>query len=311
LKPIRTYAMTRYAANAGAQSRWLAEIIDDEVIVEEPLEIWLKQTHILDQQTSTTTDRLFTTMRTPGDDINLIKGWLLTSGALSDLSVIQGITHTGQARLKGQQSNQVLITLKANTPFALAQFQRLEDVNSACGICGQQSIESLLETLNKASLGQGTDAATPNLDLDALPTLIDQLFVEQTLFQQTGGNHACALFDHKLRIIDVREDVGRHNALDKLIGANADSLLTEKPSLTDASNLPIGVVLSGRIGFELVQKALMAKLSYVVAIGAPSSLAIDLAQEAGLCLIGFIKAQRLNVYSAAHKLTQNSEEKTR
>jgi FdhD protein len=311
LKPIRPYAITRYTATAGAQSRWLAETIDDEVIVEEPLELWLKQTRIHRQQTSTTTDRLFTTMRTPGDDINLIKGWLLTSGALADLSAIQSITHTGQARLKTQQSNQVLITLKANTPFALAQFQRLEDVNSACGICGQQSIESLLERLNQQSIAQPSDASTPRLDLNALPLLIEQLFVRQTLFQQTGGNHACALFDRKLRMLDVREDVGRHNALDKLIGANADSLFAQSLPSVDTPSQPMGVVLSGRVGFELVQKALMAKLSYVVALGAPSSLAIDLAQEAGLCLIGFIKSQRLNVYSAAHKLTPYGEEKTR
>jgi FdhD protein len=310
LKPIHSYSITRYVTNVGGHSRWLAEHIDDAVIVEEPLDIWLKQTRILDQQTSTSTDRLFTTMRTPGDDINLIKGWLLTSGALSDLGAVQSITHTGKARLKAQQSNQLLITLKTNTPFAVGQFQRLEDINSACGICGQHSIESLLDRLHQHASGHHPPLA-PSLALAELPLLMEQLLARQTMFQQTGGNHACALFDRKLRIMDVREDVGRHNALDKLIGANADSLFAESLPAVDVSCRPMGVVLSGRVGFELVQKALMAKLSYVVAIGAPSSLAIDLAQEAGLCLIGFIKSQRFNVYSAAHKLTQNSEEKTR
>jgi len=310
LKPIHSYSITRYVKNVGGYSSWLAEHIDDAVIVEEPLDIWLKQTRILDQQTSSTTKRLFTTMRTPGDDINLIKGWLLTSGALSDLGAIHSITYTGKARLRAQQSNQLLITLKANIPFEVEQFQRLEDVNSACGICGQHSIDSLLDRLHQQASGQNLPFV-PSLALAELPVLMEQLLAGQTMFHQTGGNHACALFDRTLRIMDVREDVGRHNALDKLIGANADSLFAQSLPTVDASSMPMGVVLSGRVGFELVQKALMAKLSYVVALGAPSSLAIDLAQEAGLCLIGFIKSQRFNVYSAAHNLTHNGEEKTR
>lgn len=277
---------------------WQGRAVTDHLISEEPLEIWLK---ILPKSPGlsaiTHTQPLLTLMRTPGDDINLVKGWLYTSGVISSFAQIHGIHHTGQGRLKQGASNQILVTLVAGSQVALAQQQRQEYVNSACGVCGQQSIEQLLTRLEAVRANVSTQVLP--LSLAMIPVIASKLSVQQPIFQQTGGSHGVALFDSELNIIDVREDVGRHNALDKVIGANATAL---SDNLKVNGSLPMGLVLSGRVGFEMIQKAAMANIRYVLAFGAPSSLAVQLATELDIVLVGFIKKHNFNVYCHAQLL---------
>lgn len=270
---------------------------DDLVVTEEPLEIWLsahpKAAPVL----------LFTTMRTPGDDLNLVTGWLYSSGAIEDITKITSINHTGTGRLKSQSTNRVQVNLGDGVNFNFAVYQRVEIMNSACGVCGQQSIENLLDKLPQ---GLTLDASVSPLPIAAIGALSKQLRDKQQIFDQTGGNHGVALFDQRLHVLDVREDVGRHNALDKLIGANMQILAPDNHPIVSS----LGLVLSSRASFELVQKAAMVNIRYIIAMGAPSSLAIDLAKDCDICLIGFIKYKgtliehsiEFNVYSNPHML---------
>lgn len=281
-----------------AESPWQITQCEDDIVSEEPLEIWLKQ------QTSPATkpERLLITMRSPGDDINMVRGWLHTSGLLDCSSDIQSVVHTGTAHLKQGTSNQVLVTLMPTLHINVSQHQRLEYVNSSCGVCGQQSIETLLEKLPKSE-----KLVKPLITPQRILHLANALREKQMVFAQTGGNHGVGLFlaepqnPNTPHLLDVREDVGRHNALDKLIGANLSLLLTEKQNF-------YGVVLSGRVSFELVQKAAMANVSLIIAIGAPSSLAISLAIECDICIIGFVKEGSFNAYSNPEYIeTQGNE----
>jgi FdhD protein len=221
----------------------------------------------------------------------LVRGWLHSSGLLSNKEQLQTIAHTGSEQLKHGHSNQVLITLKPQIRLDIEDHRRLEYASSSCGVCGQQSIEALLDKLP-------TDSAVfdGHLDLSDIYPLSQSLRNNQPAFAQTGGNHGAGLFELvkglRPELLDVREDVGRHNALDKLIGANL-SKLTDGPGF-------YGVVLSGRVSFDLVQKAAMANIKFIIAIGAPSSLAIELANECDICVVGFVKETSLNLYSAKH-----------
>ncbi|MEP7702819.1 formate dehydrogenase accessory sulfurtransferase FdhD [Paraglaciecola sp. 25GB23A] len=282
---IVSFAIDQF--HQGEDQQWLSHLIVDHIISEEPLEIWLK---VLSPE-AMPASLLLTLMRTPGDDLNLVTGWLYTSGIIESLASIYSINHTGQGRLKNTTTNQILVTLVAGAVVDITQQQRQEYVNSACGVCGQQSIEQLLSRLERVR-ATSTQVASP-LSLSTVTQIAAKLFTQQPLFQQTGGNHGVALFDTQQNIIDVREDVGRHNALDKLIGANAQTLLHDN---TVTETAPMGVILSGRVGFEMIQKAAMANIRYVLAFGAPSSLAIELALETDIALLGFIKNRGFNIY---------------
>lgn len=265
----------------------------DLVVTEEPLEIWISARH------NAPPERLFTTMRTPGDDLNLVKGWLCSSGAIQDATKITSITHTGIGRLKSQTTNRIQVNLAIGANIDFAAYHRVEIMNSACGVCGQQNIENVLDKIPQAAT---TAVQGGLLPITSLHSLVSQLKDQQTIFTQTGGCHGAALFDQNLQILDVREDVGRHNALDKLIGANLHNLATEN----QAERHIRGIVLSSRASFELVQKAAMVNVRFIIALGAPSSLAIDLAKECDICLLGFIKTSAVaidfNVYSSPHLL---------
>lgn len=279
MKPVKSYPIVKSYFVKGQANAAEQTVIDDLIVVEEPLEIWLRT-----EQNQSSAKLLFTTMRTPNDDINLVRGWLYSSGAIQNITHIVAITHTGTGRLKNQTTNKVLVTLASD--FDWQAYQRIEVVNSACGVCGQQSIENLLEKLAKRPpplyLGH-------KLNKTGLLELAQNLRAQQAIFAQTGSIHGAALFDENLTMVDVREDVGRHNALDKLIGANAETLST-------VGNQIFGIVLSGRVSFELVQKAAMSNIRYIVAMGAPTSLAIDLAKDCDICLIGFVKSTGFNCY---------------
>ena len=254
----------------------------DEVAIEEPLEIWLKQ-YTSAQQSRV--ELLSTTMRTPGCDIELVKGWLFTTGMI-EMSLVQKFEHTGIDHMKGTEGNRIMITLKPGASIDVNKFQRHDYVHSSCGVCGQQSIEWLLEKLPPLNISNRL-----SLPGSSLNDLIIDLNQKQVLFRQTGGVHGVALFDESATIIDVKEDVGRHNAFDKLIGAHLHRFPAK-----------LGVVLSGRVSFEMVQKAAMAGISMIVAIGAPTSLAVELCDERDIALIGFVKSTGFNLYTGQRQI---------
>jgi FdhD protein len=258
---------------------------DDVVATEEPLEIRLGYSR---RDGSRAEENVSITMRTPGHDEELAVGFLFTEGIIHSGSDVDGVVPRGQPAPDGS-INVVRVEL---APGVKVDFKRLERhfyTTSSCGVCGKASIEAV------AVQGQYDVAAMPlriaGAVLGALP---EALRSRQAVFEQTGGLHASGLFDAAGRIVTVREDVGRHNALDKLIGS---ALL--------AGQLPLaaqGIVVSGRASFELMQKAKMAGCPLVAAVGAPSSLAVELANEFGMTLVGFLKPDRFNVYSRSDRV---------
>lgn len=247
---------------------------DDQVAVEEPLEIQLAY--------STATGRLqkniAVTMRTPGNDEELAAGFLFTEGIIKNKEAIQEI------KQHSFDENRALVTLNENIQPDLANVSRNFYSTSSCGICGKASIEAI-RTISY----YGHEKDTIFINASVLCHLQDNLKKHQVVFENTGGIHASALFSPEGNFIMLREDVGRHNALDKIIGA---ALI--------GGQLPLSnyiLFLSGRASFELVQKAVMADIKIIAAVGAPSSLAVELAKEAGITLIGFLRNNRFNIYS--------------
>jgi FdhD protein len=293
LQSIKQYSVVKISHSNELGSTPVRIECNDVVVVEEPLEIWVSA------HPQAPPVLLFTTMRTPGEDLNLVRGWLYSSGAIQDIKKITSINHTGTGRLKSQSTNRVQVNLAPGTNIDLATYQRVETMNSACGVCGQQSIEKILDKLPQTL---ATDAEASLLPISAVFSLTQQLRDKQPIFSQTGGIHGVALFDQRLQVLDVREDVGRHNAFDKLIGANINMLSVDSHVIEPT----LGVVLSSRASFELVQKAAMVNIRYIIAIGAPTSLAIDLAKDCNICLLGFVKSSgvltEFNVYSSPHML---------
>ena len=239
----------------------------DLVAVEEPLQIRLG-------------DRDFAiTMRTPGQDRELAAGFLFTEGIVNDSSQIAEISAGDRGAVT------VRIIGAAETDFAERNFY----VTSSCGVCGKASIDGL-KAAHCASPPRGLPLVQASL-ISELPAKLRQA---QPVFGYTGGLHAAGLFDASGQLLAVREDVGRHNAVDKLVGA---LFLERKTPLHDRL-----LLLSGRVSFELVQKAVMAGIPIVAAVGAPSSLAVETALRFGMTLIGFVRGQRYNVYSGAERL---------
>jgi FdhD protein len=258
---------------------------DDVVATEEPLEIRLGYSR---RDGSRAEENVSITMRTPGQDEDLAVGFLFTEGIIHARSDVEGVVPRGQPAPNGL-INVVRVELAADVKVDFKRLERHFYTTSSCGVCGKASIDAV------AVQGQ-YDVAAMKMQIrgDALASLPEALKARQAIFEQTGGLHASGLFDTTGRIVAVREDVGRHNALDKLIG----SALT-------AGRLPLaehGIVVSGRASFELMQKAKMAGCPLVAAVGAPSSLAVELATEFGMTLVGFLKADRFNVYSRPDRI---------
>jgi len=256
----------------------------DLIVVEEPLEIKLEYGpagNRIEQAVSVT-------MRTPGHDLELALGFLFTEGILPENAVLPPETASHEAA-GNQPQNAIRVALAPGVIPDLKKLQRHFYTSSSCGVCGKIAIESLYSTRPPH---HRQTPLTINADiLYHLPLLLRE---GQNLFDITGGLHAAGLFDHHGHLLAVREDVGRHNALDKLIG---HALLH--------CDLPLDrhiLLLSGRACFELIQKAAMAGFSIVAAVGPPSSLAVQLAKESGITLVGFLKAQRFNVYTGAQRI---------
>jgi len=257
----------------------------DLVATEEPFEIRLGYSR---SDGSRAEEPVSVTMRTPGHDADLAVGFLFTEGIIRARGDVQSVTPRGQPADDGLQ-NVVRVELK---PGVTVDFKRLERnfyMTSSCGVCGKASIEAV------AVQGQYDVGATKfHISGAALERLPEALKTRQSVFEQTGGLHASGLFDADGAIVTLREDVGRHNALDKLIG---HELL--KGTVPLSNN---GIIVSGRASFELMQKAKMAGVPLVAAVGAPSSLAIELAREFGITLVGFLKDDCFNVYSRADRI---------
>ncbi|MGZ5219998.1 MAG: formate dehydrogenase accessory sulfurtransferase FdhD, partial [Chitinophagaceae bacterium] len=223
------------------------------------------------------------TMRTPGNDIELAAGFLFTEGIVRNNKEIKFVKQDAINR------NKVLVALQENINPNIQKSERNFYTTSSCGVCGKSSIEAI-RTLS--AYGNGPD--TICLKAAMLYTIHDKARKQQAIFESTGGLHASALFDFGGNFIMLREDVGRHNALDKLIGA---ALLNEQLPLANSI-----LLLSGRASFELIQKASMAGIKIVTAVGAPSSLAVELAKEFNITLIGFLRNERFNIYSGEQRI---------
>ncbi len=254
------------------------EPVTDVVAVEEPLEIQLQYS----SSTGQIKKSIAVTMRTPGDDEKLATGFLFTEGIINQINDIEKISS------HASDKNKILIVLKENIKPRLLQAERNFYTTSSCGVCGKASIEAV--HLNIPDREIKSIQITEEL-LYKLPLLLRE---QQEAFENTGGIHASALFDINGNLMLLKEDVGRHNALDKLIGhAFMRNLIPLDQHI---------LLLSGRASFELIQKAAVAGLQVVAAIGAPSSLAVDMAIENNITLIGFLKPGKFNVYAGIERL---------
>jgi FdhD protein len=255
----------------------------DALAVEEPLEIRLSY----EAEGARKQQSLSITMRTPGHDFDLAAGFLFTEGIIARAEQIAAIQHCG--KLGGGQANVVRVDLQADVTIDFARLQRHFYTSSSCGVCGKTSIEALQAT-TCPTLPQSEWQFAAAV-IHALP---DKLRAAQAVFASTGGLHAAALFDGNGTLLDLREDVGRHNAVDKLIGAQFQ-----------AGRTPLAerlLLVSGRASFELVQKALMGGVPILAAVGAPSSLAVELASNFGMTVIGFVRNDRFNIYSGSERI---------
>ena len=252
---------------------------EDQLAVEEPLEIQVK--YMLDGKQIKKS--ISVTMRTPGNDEELAVGFLFTEGIISKQDQVE----SAQSDLFDE--NKVIVTLTENTIPKLHTSERNFYTTSSCGVCGKSSIDAI-KTVSSFQLKEDTII----IPADLFYTLQQTLRKQQEIFQNTGGLHASAIFDLRGNFILLREDVGRHNALDKVIGT---SFFAGQLPLKDTI-----LLLSGRASFELIQKAGMAGIRIVAAIGAPSSLALELAEEFGITLIGFLGTEKFNIYSGSQRI---------
>ncbi|MCC4314853.1 formate dehydrogenase accessory sulfurtransferase FdhD [Streptomyces samsunensis] len=260
----------------------------DTLVAEEPLEIRLNG------------KPLAITMRTPGDDFALAAGFLVSEGVLGRADELANIVYCAGATQDGSNTyNVVDVTLAPGVPVPDITLERNVYTTSSCGLCGKASLDAVRTTARwplEDGFGDGRDGAgSPvRIEPETLSALPDRLRAAQRVFDRTGGLHAAALFTPDGELLDLREDVGRHNAVDKLVGrALQQGLLPLSGSV---------LMVSGRASFELAQKAVMAGIPVLAAVSAPSSLAVDLAAETGLTLVGFLRGTSMNVYAGEQRL---------
>jgi FdhD protein len=256
---------------------------EDSVAVEEPLEICLAWPSG-NNDTQRSLRNIAVTMRTPGNDAELAVGFLFTEGILETWSQVAEII------VDGDSGNRVTVSLQSEPQLDALQLARNFYMTSSCGVCGKASIEAIL---TRSRYSSGNDAFS--IRADRLLELPARLEAQQVVFRGTGSIHAAALFSPDALEPGVYEDVGRHNAVDKVIGA---ALMKNQLPLRNR-----GLLVSGRASFELVQKAHMAGCSMLAAVGAPSSLAIDLAWDADMTLIGFLRDGRFNIYAGPSRVS--------
>ena len=250
---------------------------DDCLAAEEPLEILIGSGSSSKRQRQT----IAVTMRTPEQDVDLAVGFLFTEGVISDKKDVVNVQFLSE--------NKLLINLSESVSFDFDRLNRHFYTTSSCGVCGKSSLEAVSTT--SCFLLNPKEPVVPK---EVFFELVQKLRTQQSVFDSTGGIHASGLFDIEGKLLKVCEDVGRHNALDKLIGwAFQKGLLPLKNHI---------LLVSGRVSFELVQKAIMAGIPIVAAVGAPSSLAVELADDNNMTLIGFLRDGRFNVYSGVKRI---------
>ncbi|MFF1468994.1 formate dehydrogenase accessory sulfurtransferase FdhD [Streptomyces mirabilis] len=254
----------------------------DTLVAEEPLEIRLNG------------KPLAITMRTPGDDFALAAGFLVSEGVFGRADEVQNIVYCAGATVDGSNTyNVVDVRTAPGVVLPDITLERNVYTTSSCGLCGKASLDAVRTTARWA-IDDGGDAPPVRLEPALLAGLPDRLREAQRVFDRTGGLHAAALFTEDGEMLDVREDVGRHNAVDKLVGR-----------ALQRGDLPLSrtiLLVSGRASFELAQKAVMAGIPVLAAVSAPSSLAVDLAAETGLTLVGFLRGPSMNVYAGEHRI---------
>ena len=259
--------------------------IDDLISIEEPLEISLKY----EKDGKPIKQLLSITMRTPGNDDDLVRGFLFNEQIIKDIKHISSIESFGEKVGQYNLQNKIMVTLNNSDNVNITKIKRNFLTNSSCGVCGKSSLDAL-EIIKKDK----TSASDPKLTKEIIMESPDILRNNQSEFAKTGGIHASGLFSSDGKLINIREDVGRHNALDKLIG-NA-----LKKKQIDPKNQFIAC--SGRLNFELIQKVLMTNIGILIGVGAPTSLAIDLANKFNMTLIGFVKNDSFNIYTNNKKV---------
>ena len=258
---------------------------DDQISIEEPLEIILKY-----KDKKTWVEKTISiTMRTPGHDEDLVRGFLFNERVVEQINHIDNIELVGDPVGQYKLKNKAVATINNSENIDIDKIKRNFLTNSSCGVCGKTSLDSL-EIIKKDKILRSVPKINHEIIMKS-PLMLRQ---NQSEFAKTGGIHASGLFDKKGNVIALREDVGRHNALDKLIG----SVLKE--NLLDNSSQFL--TCSGRLNFDLVQKALMANIGVLIGVGAPTSLAIDLANKFDMTLVGFVKDDSFNIYSNKERI---------
>lgn len=272
------------------------KIESDDIIIEQPLQITL----LWSKAGQECTQVYSITMRTPGDDKSLIVGLLLAEGVISSFEDIYSIVvdRNESHALDAQFDNLWEVKLTQGIIPELSAIERYQMTYSSCGLCGTTSLKSL-ELKNPAKL----DESEAWLMVDDVSLMPDIMQVHQKLFKQTGGSHAAALFDHSGHLLAIKEDIGRHNALDKLFGE-----LAQQTNSKRSRQNHLCVLVSGRISFEIVQKVVMAKVPVLIGVGAPSDLAIKAAKRFDLTLIGFANQSSFNLYHGEWRLKLPAQE---
>jgi FdhD protein len=250
----------------------------DALATEEPMEIRVDAPGMPQRQVAVT-------MRTPGNDFELAAGFLHTEGIVAGTGDVTTVRYCSVPR-EEQQYN--VVTVDLTRPYDADLLQRNFYTTSSCGVCGKASLDSI--SVRCAPVAEGPEVA--EAVVVALP---DRLRAAQRVFDRTGGLHAAGLFDPAGELLELREDVGRHNAVDKLVGR---ALLAGELPLSDRV-----LMVSGRLSFEIVQKAAVAGIPVVCAVSAPSSLAVDAGRRFGMTLVGFLRGSRFNIYTHAERIT--------
>lgn len=265
------------------------EEIKDSVSVEEPLEMRLK----FKKNSKWEVQNISITMRTPGNDEDLIKGFLYNERIIENIDDIDSIEFRGDVSGDYNLQNIIEATISKIDNLDIGKLKRNFVTNSSCGVCGKTSLDAI-EIIKTEKLDLSFPQIKENIILKSPKLLID----EQSEFSKTGGIHASALINDEGNVIAIREDVGRHNALDKLIGYSiSKKILDPKKQF---------IACSGRLNFELVQKGLMANIGVMAGVGAPTSLAIDLAKRFDMTLLGFVKENSFNIYSNKNRIILSS-----
>jgi len=262
---------------------------DDSISIEEPLEIILKYKN----KDTWIEKTISVTMRTPGDDEDLVRGFLFNERVIDKINHIEKIESVGKPTEQYGLKNKITVTINNSENIDIDKIKRNFLTNSSCGVCGKSSLDTL-EIIKKDKILK----SNPKISKKILMESPKKLRENQTEFSKTGGIHASGLFSEQGDIIAIKEDVGRHNALDKLIGyvLNRDLLDTKSQFLA----------CSGRLNFDLVQKALIANIGVLIGVGAPTSLAIDLANKFDMTLVGFVKDDSFNIYSNKERVIINT-----